>query len=347
MTKEELNTVKIIKHHTELQKALQLKAKYESLLATDPFWINFQQKEYLRLQKHLADTLPANLMVEENTQSKVDFKLLYDLCYVDVFNQANGMNNSTTAYQKLAELVESKKYLCFDISGIRRRSGGAPKWNYLIKAYRYTGDVNWFRDGYIIDLNSTIKTKKSAISLLSKKLTKPLNLVLEKLPFNPIIPPELKAELPFPKLPKIEWPKHTVGAVSEADMESSLLLNPDSWGLSGWYPVAQQFSLTQNGRVDAVLGNDSGQLLLVELQRGNLSKDHYSKITVYRRQLAKDWGVDPKIIGMVIVANECNDVLRECCEDSNIQLIIKPIGEARKIVSISRPLWETSEHNKS
>lgn len=342
MTKEEINTIKIIKHNLEMQKAMKLKDKYESLPSTDAFWVNFHQREYERLLKHLKASLPANLMVNEDNYSQINFDLMYDLCYLDRFSKEDGIYNSTMAWNKLNELVSTKKYICFNIMGISSRGGG-PKWDHVIRAYRYEADVDWFRDGHILKLKNLISTKKSAITLLSKKLTKPLSEVLDQSPKNPFIPPELKQGMVFPIINKIDWTQYEPGKFSESDMESSVLVSPKDWGFENWFPVAQQLSLSENGRIDALLGNDQGQLLLIELQRGSLDKDHYSKISVYRRQLARDWKIDPKSIGMVLIANSCNQAIQDCCEEFNIQLVLKTPDKVLPLVKSARELWEKSQ----
>jgi hypothetical protein len=349
MTQEELNTVKILKHNKELQRALKLKEKYESFTSSDEFWINFHQKEYQKLVKHLPKVLPTNLTIGDHNYSQVDLDLIDSLCYTDRFSKADGLMNVDMARAKLHELFISNKYCAFNIYNIDHKTSSRENLNYghVIIAYRYEADIDWFRETHIIRLKKIISTKKGAISLLSKKLSKPLAEVLGQSPKNPLIPLEFKSDMNFPLMEKISWNQYHPSQLQESDMESSVLVSPKSWGFEGWYPVAQQLQLSENGRVDVILGNDQGQLLLIELQKGNISKDHYSKITVYRRQLAKDWGIDPKSIAMALIANDCNQIIRECCEEFNIQLILKPLKSVVELVTETRTLWESSFQDSS
>lgn len=119
---------------------------------------------------------------------------------------------------------------------------------------------------------------------------------------------------------KISWVKGD--KLKESDLEAAFLLNHNTFGLKGdWRPVMQQRTLSSNGRVDAVMQNKKGQLLLVEFQHRELTKDHFSKIMVYRHQLAKDLGFPLDRISMLLVANTVHPTILECCAEIGIQVI--------------------------
>lgn len=106
------------------------------------------------------------------------------------------------------------------------------------------------------------------------------------------------------------------GVFLEAYFENVIISNPEKFGLGKWILMSRQHSLKVHGRIDLVYRNRLGtKLRVVELELGAISKDHFSKSRIYRRQLSKDLNFPIENIDIHLIGNSCPETIQEECDD--------------------------------
>jgi RecB family endonuclease NucS len=118
----------------------------------------------------------------------------------------------------------------------------------------------------------------------------------------------------------------------ESDMEDTIIMNKKAYGLKGWYLLYRQYSLSKLGRIDLIYRSAEGKINVIELQRREVTKDHFSKSRIYRRQLHKDLNVPLEDIIITLMANTVDETIKEECAELNMELFIKSEADTRALI---------------
>lgn len=153
-----------------------------------------------------------------------------------------------------------------------------------------------------------------------------------------------KAELVVIKDAYTHYYPSAFSSFSECQMEDAIIMNKEAFGLKDLFLVYRQFVLTRHGRIDLIYRDLEGTLFVIELEVGAVTKDHFSKSLIYRRQLSKDLGVNIQDIKIILIANSVDDTISEECIEQGIQVITKSESDTAQLIR-TLPIKKSAYYN--